>query len=158
MITDANWPIFRHSLDTALDSDPHPNYNRTRPRYCHLYPVRPIGCYLRYPLYTTKCKHLTIPPNLRYLLKHKNYYRYQPSRLSLFHYLLQLFAQSSRLTSHVSVTPNGPAFWALYLNRPLNSVKFHDISQNLRLPYCRNSPGRASVPHPSQSRSPSTTI
>jgi hypothetical protein len=31
--------------------------------------------------------------------------------------------QSSRLTSHVSVAPNGPPFWALYIHGPLNSRK-----------------------------------
>jgi len=98
-----NWPLFRHSLDTALELKPPIQTTieldhtiATFTRTVQQTAIRAI------PVTTSKCNHLTLPPNLRYLLKLKNYYRhrYQRSRQPLFHYLFQLFVQifSTHLT------------------------------------------------------------
>jgi len=104
----ANWPIFRYSLDTALDPDSSIQSTAdldhaidTFSRSVQQAAIHAI------PVYTVKRNHLMFPPNLRYLLKLKNYYRhrYQRSRLPLFHYIFQLFTQ----------------IFSTYLTRPRNS-------------------------------------
>jgi hypothetical protein len=91
-----NWPLFRYFLDTALD--PHfpiqttIELNRVITTFAQSVQQ---GAIHAIPVCTIKCNHPTLPPNLRYLLKLKHYYRhrYQQSRLTLFHYLSQLFAR-----------------------------------------------------------------
>ena len=92
----ANWPLFRYSLDTALDPDP-PIQTTTELEDAIATFTRPVqqAAIHAIPVYITKCNNLMLPPNLRYLLKLKNYYRhrYQRSLIPLFHYLFQLFVQ-----------------------------------------------------------------
>jgi len=99
----ANWPLFRNSRDIAPDLNPPiqttidlDNIIATFTRTVQPAAIRAI------PVTTSKCNHLTLPPNLRYLLKLKNYYRhrYQRSQQRFFHYLFQLFVQifSTHLT------------------------------------------------------------
>ena len=116
------------------------------------------------PVHTIERNHFIFPPNLRYLLKLKYYYRhrYQRARLPLFHYLFQLFAQifstclkrlrNSKCSSFLgSLHTRTPQFWkvARYSTKSSSSIP---------PPRTPNSPGRAILPHPTQSRSPSTTI
>ena len=71
----ANWPLFQHSLDTTLDPDP-PIQTTIELDYTiatFTWSVQWATIHA-IPVYTTKCNHLTLPPNLRYLLKLKNYY------------------------------------------------------------------------------------
>jgi len=92
----ANWPLFRYSLGTALD--PHSPIKTTieldHAITTFTQAVQQAAIHA-IPVYTIKRNHLSLPPDLRYLLKLKNYYwhRYQRSRLPLFHYLSQLFAR-----------------------------------------------------------------
>jgi len=92
----ANWPIFRYSLDTALDPDPSIQSTTDLDHAIDTFTqsVQQAAIHA-IPVHTVKHNHLMFPPNLRYLLKLKNYYRhrYQQSHLPLFHYLFQLFTQ-----------------------------------------------------------------
>jgi len=99
----ANWHLFQHSLDTALDLNPPIQTTLELDHTIATFTWTVQQAAVRAILVTTsKCNHLTLPPNLSYLLKLKNYYRhrYQWSRQPLFHYLFQLFIQifSTHLT------------------------------------------------------------
>ena len=92
----ANWPLFRSSLDTALD--PHSPIHTTMEldhaitTFTQSVQQAAISAI---PVYAAKRNQLTYPPALHYLWKLKNYYRhrYQWSRLPLLYHLYQLIAQ-----------------------------------------------------------------
>jgi len=85
----ANWPLFRHSLDTALDLSPPIQTTIELDHTIAFTRTEQQAAIRAIPVTTSKCNHLTLPPNLCYLLKLKNYYRhqYQRSHQPLFHYL-----------------------------------------------------------------------
>ena len=101
-----------------------------------------------------------LPPNLRYLLKLKNYYRhqYQRSRLAFFYHLYQLFAQIFL----IYLTRLRNSKWSSFLDslhtRTPNSRKSHGISQNLRLPYLPYFTRECKYTTPHTKLSPSTTV
>jgi hypothetical protein len=111
------------------------------------------------PVYTIKRNHLTLLPNLCYLLKLKNYYRhrYQRSCLRLFHYLFQLFARI--FSTHLSPLLQMVLLFGLFTYMDPSILESCMIFYKIFVFHTPpNSPGHASLPHPTQSRSPSTTV
>jgi len=121
----ANWPLFCSALDAALDPDP-PIQATIELDYAVTTFTRSVqqAAIHAIPMCATKSNQLTLPPNLRFLLKLKNYYqhRYQQSCLPLFHYLFQLLAQifstplthlrNSKWSSFLgSLHTRSPPFW-----------------------------------------------
>ena len=105
-------------------------------------------------MYTTKCNQHTLPPNLCYVLKLKNYYRhrYQRSHLPLFHYLFQLFTQI--FSTHLIRLCNFK--WSSFSDslhtwtNQLWKVAHYFTKSPSSIPPHPNSPGCASLPHPTQ--------
>ena len=134
----ADWSLFRHTLDRTLNPHPliHTHVDLDHATTAFESAVRQAAI-SAIPVITTKQNHLTLPPNLRYLLQLKNYYRrrYQRTRLPVFHHLSYLLAQvfSTQLTqlrnkkwaSFLStLSPQAPRFWktARYFTKPTFSV------------------------------------
>jgi hypothetical protein len=71
----AKWPLFRYSLDTALN--PHcPTQTTTELDHAITTFTQSVlqAAVHAIPVYTINCNHLALQPNLRYLLKLKKYY------------------------------------------------------------------------------------
>ena len=134
----ADWSLFRHTLDRTLNPHPliHTHVDLDHATTAFESAVRQAAI-SAIPVITTKQNHLTLPPNLRYVLQLKNYYRrrYQRTRLPVFHHLSYLLAQvfSTQLTqlrnkkwsSFLStLSPQAPRFWktARYFTKPTFSV------------------------------------
>ena len=105
--------------------------------------------------------HLTLPPYLLYLWKLKNHYRrrYKRTRLTTTHQVYLLLTQvfSTYLTRHRNFK------WSSFLNslQP-QTIKFWKTTRYItKSPISippPNSPGRTSLPLPTQSRSLSSTV
>jgi hypothetical protein len=91
----ANWPVFRSSLDLALDL--HPIIQNTteldQPIIAFTQTIRQEATQA-IPVRTTRRNHITLPPNLLYLWKLKNHYRrrHQSTRSPSTHQLYLLLA------------------------------------------------------------------
>jgi hypothetical protein len=117
----ANWPLFRSSIDLALD--PHPTVQNTielhnasatftqtiRQAATHAIPV--LASRFRPAYYTCGNSRSTIVVGINELA-YPRLTTYTTSSL-----------RSSRLTSLVSVTPNGLSFYTPYGHKPTNSEK-----------------------------------
>jgi hypothetical protein len=122
----ANWPLFRSSLDLALD--PHPTIQNTieldHAITTFTQTIRQAAAQA-IPVHATRHNHLTLPPSLLYQWKLKNYYRrrYQRTRLPSNNHLYHLFARvfSTQLTRHRnskwpslnSLWPQTTQFWKI---------------------------------------------
>ena len=111
----ANWPLFRSSLDLAIDLH-QIIQNTTELDHAISTFTQTIrqAATQAIPVHTMKRNHLTPPPYLLYLWKLKNHYRrrYQRTRLSSTHQLYLLLTQvfSTYLTRHRNFK------WSSFLN------------------------------------------
>ena len=140
----ANWPLFRSSLDLALD--PHPSIrNSTELDLAITTFTQSVlqAATQAIPVHAVKRNYLTLPPTLLYLWKLKNYYRrrYQRIRSPLLYYLSQLFARVFSTYFTRLRNSKWSSFLAPYTHRFTNSGKSPNISQNPQHP-CPPQPTR----------------
>jgi hypothetical protein len=133
----ANWSLFRATLDHHLNPYPHIHTIDLEHAITAFETSVRQAAISAIPIHTVKRNHLTLPTSLCFLLKLKNHYRrqYQRSRLPTYYHLYQLFSQVfstqlSRLrntewTSFLrTLHPQTSQFWkgARYFTNPTFSV------------------------------------
>jgi hypothetical protein len=118
----ANWPLFRSSIDLALD--PHPTVQNTIELDHAIAAFTQTICQAAthaIPVHALRRNHLTLPPSQLYLWKLKNYYhrRYQRTLLPSTYHLYHLFTQV--FSTHLTHLRNSK--WSFFLNslRPQTS-------------------------------------
>jgi len=134
----ANWSLFRATLDLHLNPYPHIHTTTDLEHAITAFETSVRQAAISaIPVHTVKRNHLTLPPNLCSLLKLKNHYRCQYQRLWLpmYYHLYQLFSQvfstqlswlwNTKWTSFLrTLHPQTSQFWkiALYFTNPTFSV------------------------------------